>query len=253
MNVVVTGGGTIAPIDDVRSITNGSSGTTSAMISEACLRRGANVWHIHSPSARLPFFRSASFDLDTSAPEAEHARLEKLRRDHRECADRLHLVPIGRGTVAEYSHGLRRVLEEHAIDVAFLAMAVSDFEPDPVAGKLESAAESLVIRAKRVPKIIQSVRGWSPRVYLVGFKLLSRVSAEDLIREAELACETNRADVMVANDLQTLIAGRHIMHLVRPGCQAITVGPGWDAAERVVEHVFQWASCRGGRSEAHSR
>ena len=35
MNVVVTGGGTIAPIDDVRNLANVSSGRFSAMI--ACI------------------------------------------------------------------------------------------------------------------------------------------------------------------------------------------------------------------------
>ena len=54
MNVVVTGGGTIAPIDDVRFMTNISSGRFAAAITEACLDRGANVWHVHAA------FRAAS-------------------------------------------------------------------------------------------------------------------------------------------------------------------------------------------------
>ena len=40
MNVVVTGGATIAPIDDVRLMTNVSSGRFAAAITEACLDRG---------------------------------------------------------------------------------------------------------------------------------------------------------------------------------------------------------------------
>ena len=63
MNVVVTGGGTVAPIDDVRQIANVSTGRFSAAISEACLKRGAAVWHVHTPQAQLPFLRSARFDL----------------------------------------------------------------------------------------------------------------------------------------------------------------------------------------------
>ena len=53
-------------------------------------------------------------------------------------------------------------------------MAVSDFEPEPYAGKLSSDAESLVVHCRRTPKVIRSVRDWAPSVYLVGFKLLSR-------------------------------------------------------------------------------
>ena len=40
MNVVVTGGGTIAPIDDVRLMTNVSSGRFAAAITEAWLDAG---------------------------------------------------------------------------------------------------------------------------------------------------------------------------------------------------------------------
>ena len=71
MNVVVTGGGTIAPIDDVRLLTNVSSGRFAAAITEACLDRGANVWHIHTASAQLPLRRFAEFALDVADPAAE--------------------------------------------------------------------------------------------------------------------------------------------------------------------------------------
>ena len=57
MNVVVTGGGTVAPIDDVRQIANVSTGRFSASITEACLARGATVWHVHAPGAQLPLLR----------------------------------------------------------------------------------------------------------------------------------------------------------------------------------------------------
>ena len=53
MNVVVTGGGTIAPIDDVRHVANASTGRFSAQITEACLASAAPVWHVHVPEPAL--------------------------------------------------------------------------------------------------------------------------------------------------------------------------------------------------------
>jgi len=244
MNVVVTGGGTIAPIDDVRNLANVSSGRFSAMISEACLKRGATVWHLHTPSAQLPFVRQARLDLDTPDPEAEFARLDRLRHEWRTVAGRLHLVPLQQGTVTDYAANLERLLRERPIDVAFLAMAVSDFEPRPIAGKLDSQADSLIIHAQRTPKVIQSVRDWSPGLFLVGFKLLSRVPLPELLAEAEAACRTNRADLTVANDLQTLRAGQHTVHLVRPGHRAETLEPGESLAERLVDRVLSLAKRR---------
>lgn len=244
MNVVVTGGGTLAPIDDVRSIANASSGRFSAEITEACLRRGATVWHIHAPAAQLPILRSARFDLDAPDPAAEHARLDALRDRWLGVRDRLHLVPLASGTVADYAASLDAVLAGRSVDVAFLAMAVSDYEPEPAVGKLDSDADSITIRAHRAPKVIQSVRDRAPGVFLVGFKLLSRADPADLIRAAESACLTNRADATVANDLQTLRAGRHAVTLVRPGAAPEPFGPGEGMADALVDRVFALARAR---------
>ena len=249
MNVVVTGGGTNAPIDDVRHLANVSSGRFSAMIAEACLKRGASVWHIHTPMAQLPYSRLARFDLNTTDPEAEQARLAKLHREWRSVADRLHLVPLAEGTVADYGASLERVLLGQSIDVAFLAMAVSDFEPRPIPGKLDSQAESIIIHALRTPKVIRSVRDWSPRLFLVGFKLLSRVPLPDLLAEAEAACLANRADLTVANDLQTLREGRHTVHLVRPGHQVETLEPSDSIADQLVGRVFELAEQANPRGD----
>ncbi len=240
MNVVVTGGGTLAPIDEVRHIANASTGRFSAAITEACLARGARVWHVHTPAALRPFARLARFDLDAPDPAAEFERLAALRRRYEEVRDRLTLVTLPTGTIDDYARSLREVLKTQPIDVAFLAMAASDFEPEPVAGKLDSDRNELLLRCRRSPKVIRAVREWAPGVFLVGFKLLSGSSPSELIRAAEVACVVNRADVTVANDLRLLRAGRHTIHLVRPGSPVETLGPGGAIAEELVERVWGW-------------
>jgi phosphopantothenate---cysteine ligase (CTP) len=241
MNVVVTGGGTIAPVDDVRLITNVSSGRLAAAITESFLDRGASVWHIHAPAAQVPLMRMARFALDAADPSADLDRLTRLRRRWLDVRDRLHLVPLEVGTVADYASTLKATLEGRPIDVAVLPMAVSDFEPEPYPGKLSSESETLVVPCRRTPKVIRSVRDWAPSVYLVGFKLLSNVPREELIRRAGEACRTNRADLTVANDLQTLRQGKHTLHLVRPGAEPETLDPGDDLADRLVERIMTWA------------
>ena len=185
MKVVVTGGGTTAPIDDVRVITNVSTGRTAAAITECCLDRGAEVWHIHAPSAQLPYLRSAGFNLDAVDPQCEHERLDRLQTQWRSVGDRLHLRPLKVGTVAEYAAALRSVLTTEAVDLVFLPMAVSDYEPEPREGKISSKRSGLSIPCKRTPKVIRSVRDWAPSVYLVGFKLQSNVEPDELIRQAQ--------------------------------------------------------------------
>lgn len=247
MNVLVTGGGTVAPLDDVRLLTNVSTGRLAAGITEAFLDRGASVWHIHATSAEIPLRRLARFDLDSKDPSAELGRLTKLRRRWIESRGRLHLLPLLEGTAADYAATLREALRAEPIDVAVLTMAVSDYEPEPVPGKIPSESESLTLRCRRTPKVIRSVRDWSPSSYLVGFKLLSGAPRDELVRRAEEANRINRADLTVANDLRTLRRGEHTLHLVRPGAEPETLGPGDDLAERLVARIAEWSAGRRER------
>ncbi len=244
LNVLVTGGGTTAPIDDVRTITNISTGRFAASISECWLECGANVWHIHTPTALLPVQRHARLDLEAEDPSDEYRRLGKLHQYWRKIHERLHLVSLKEGTVSEYAETMRQVLTSNPIDVAFLAMAVSDYEPVLHEGKLRSDRSEMTIHCRRTLKVIRSVRDWAPSVYLVGFKLLSRSTPDELIREAEASGTRNRADLTIANDIQTLAAGRHTVHLVRTGFAPETLDAGPDLAERLVDRVMLWARDR---------
>ena len=238
MNIVVTGGGTIAPIDDVRSITNLSTGQFSAQISEALLLQGAHVTHIHAPSALLPFHRLATLNLDATDQKLELVRLANLHRDYEACRERLRLRPIGAGRVRDYQEVLKAELLGKQVDAVFLAMAVSDFEPDPFQGKIGSDCSELILNLHPTSKVIRQVRDWSPATYLVGFKLLSGSKFEVLIETARQACLANRADLTVANDLSSLRDRRHLIHLVGADGLRKTIGPGGLVASQLVEHVI---------------
>ena len=225
IRVLVTGGGTIAPIDEVRQITNVSTGSFSAQLAEAFLGLGAEVWHVFSPNALQPLKRLAQFDLATLNPSAEFARLRALHERWEREADRLHLVPLPHGTVAEYAETVRFLLTNQQIDAVLLAMAVSDYEPVPFMGKRPSDLQELNVTCFRTPKVIRSVRGWAPSVFLVGFKLLVGAEESELIRVAQQACQVNEADLTVSNDLNTLRAGKHTVHVVDPAGSAQTIGP----------------------------
>lgn len=245
MNILVTGGGTVAPIDDVRQITNTSSGRFSSAITEAALRRGARVWHLHTPGALVPFHEGTRFDPDADLDE-EIDRLRFMKAERDAVRDRLTLVPLRTGTVPEYAEALRSILAENPIDVVFLAMAVSDYAPEPNSGKLSSDREELVLHCRRLPKVIDSVRDRAPDVYLVGFKLTSGATDEELIARARRANEVTRADLTVANDLQPYREGRHTIHLVRSGHPVERLGGKSDLARRLVDRVWSWAGERRG-------
>ena len=239
LNVLITAGGTIAPIDDVRQIANMSTGRFGASLAEAALDRDAHVWYLHTPNALRPFDRLAHFNLE-GAEDSEFARLRTLQARWQAVRDRYHPIPLPTGTMAEYAARLRETLTDHSLDVAFLAMAASDYAPLPSPGKISSNADELVIRCGRLPKLIAGVRDLAPTIYLVGFKLAAGIPLTDLIGQAKLANQINRADLTVANDLATIRAGEHTIHLIRPGEPVETYGPPDSIAERLIDRVFAW-------------
>ena len=250
MQVVVTGGGTIAPIDDVRYIANVSTGRFAATISEACLRQGATVRHVHAPSALIPFHRLARFNLEVYNAKNEVERLRALHAEFQAgIAERLSLVPLTKGTVADYAATLEHALRSDPPNLIVLAMAVSDFEPNAVSGKIDSASDELVIHARRTEKVIRQVRDWAPSAYIVGFKLLSQATMFELVKAAEKACFVNRVDLTVANDLTTVHEGTHVVHLVRPGHAPETLGPARDLADAFVARVFALKAERDGTAD----
>ena len=197
MNVVVTGGATIAPIDDVRIMTNVSSGRFAAAITEACLRSrgaGSGTFMPDRPSFRSCELHGSISTRPSPPPSCE--RLERLRERWLAARDRLRLVPLEPGMWPIMPRRSSKSSNHNPIDVVILPMAVGDFEPEPRSGKINS--ELRVARdstAARTPKVIRLVRDWAPSVYLVGFKLLSRVPDDELIRRAPRPpVATNRAD-----------------------------------------------------------
>lgn len=243
--VLVTAGGTIAPVDDVRALRNSSTGRFAARIAEALARRGATVHYLHAPDALRPFHRLAAFDLDAPDPDAEVERLRQLRRDWVAFRERIRFHPLATGTVTEYDRAILALGDQHRFDAAFLAMAASDYAPEPVRGKIGSDAATLAIVCHRQPKVIERFRSRFPQTFLVGFKLMSRVPTETLISTAEAAARTHGADLTVANDLATVQAGRHAVHLVASGQPVESIAPPDDIAARLVDRVLRSLEARG--------
>ncbi len=123
LTVIVTSGGTICKIDDIRHIGNFSRGTTGALIAEEFLRAGATVHYIHGREARRPF--RGGLVVDPSRPiDEEMARARKAYQEFNVHASRLHEHPIE--TFDEYHDAVRKLLTEEPVDVIVLAAAVSD-------------------------------------------------------------------------------------------------------------------------------
>lgn len=153
---------------------------------------------------------------------------------------RLQRVDLQTGTVRDYATELERLCRSRRWDVVMLAAAVSDYEPLPFDGKLDSEPDEIVITLKRTPKVICHVRDWvGDTAHLIGFKLTSGADDDALESIARQACRTNRADVTIANDQSSVLAGKHRVALVRPEGPAEWFEAGEDLGNRVVRRLAE--------------
>lgn len=193
MKILVTSGGTREPIDDVRVLTNISSGQLGAMIADEALRRFHDVVYIHGLGAMQPLLGDNP--------------MQALVRT----------VPV-RDTAS-----LMAEMERHVpdVDAVVHAMAVSDFtfERDNPVKLSSSDAEGFIefMRAniRPTPKVLDRIREWSPEVFLVSFKFEVGRSTSELVHAAMASGKRADSDWVFANDKVEMERERdHVGYLV---------------------------------------
>ncbi len=169
MRVLVTAGPTREWIDDVRFISNPSSGAMGYSIAGEALDRGAEVTVVHGPTCLEPPRRSVNRRVET-AEEMVRVASEEARR----------LLP----------------------HIVFHVAAPVDFKPiEKRSGKIRDseAHEGLVIRLGENPKVSLAVREAVPNAIHVGFTASPAEDMEGLREEAKTKLEKHGFDIVVAN------------------------------------------------------
>lgn len=207
--VLVTLGGTKIPIDEVRDITNMSSGTFGSKIIAELLQHGHDVFALRAIGSKSPFICQSDMRTTKGAAEAAvvrefavrygHAYREETYRNFEDYREKLFSLMADLGD-DYFSH-------THP-EVVVLAAAVSDYGVTPVTGKVRSGG-NLTIELHPLPKIITEVKQRFPACRLVGFKLLVGSHPGDLEQAIMKSIEQNGCDVVIGNDLRDIRASQH--------------------------------------------
>jgi len=211
LNVLITAGGTSERIDSVRRITNSGTGKLGALIAEAFASEKSDAYmasdveapyqlrivYICTESAVRPCFGNKKIDLEIVVAD----------------------------DVSAVEAAILKAFRNTAFDVIIHSMAISDYrvkavgdsvqmakgtmnEPDTGA-KISSDKDDLIIVLEKAPKLIAMLRGLAKDAVIVGFKLLSGVSEEELVSAGHALLQNNNCDFVLANDLNTVLSGRH--------------------------------------------
>lgn len=196
MKVLITGGGCSEKIDDVRSITNFSSGKTALSIAKT-------IQDLDSAAAIDFLFAEGA--VQPKAP-AENVTVKNFRS----CEDLQKL--------------LKEQLASNSYDLIFHAAAVSDYTVQSVVadgkeftpGKVSkfSGADNLLVKLKKNPKLLESIPAWAKKksaaACLVGFKLTSDASQEERAAAVQkLFAAKNPPDFVISNDLSEITPKSH--------------------------------------------
>lgn len=194
--ILITAGGTREPIDSVRYIGNMSSGRTAASLADELTAAGHVVTWLGAEYAVRPV-RAGQLELYCSFNDLQ-GQLKKL---------------LGTG---EY-------------DAVIHAAAVSDFsvagiEPSEggalsdKGGKLSSASD-LILRLKRNPKLLDSLKDWAgnPALQVIGFKLTDTADPLERLAAVKKQLDNPAVDAVVHNDLSDISAEGHSFSLHTSG------------------------------------
>lgn len=261
MKILITAGGTTEKIDEVRHITNQSTGSLGRAIAESFLRHDGveKIFYVCGKSAVLP-----------------------------ENLDRVEVIRIL--NVEELKNAVMKLLTEQRLDGIVHCMAVSDYavsavtstsiverqmlvklrslnKSDPEydrkvsalpgecllerndlaeSGKISSDMEDLVIYMRKTPKIISLFHQMQPKAVLVGFKLLNHVSAETLREVGFALMRKNTCDFVFANDLSELSPGEHKGYFLRSDQRWEQVAGRREIADLISSEVIREGNKRGG-------
>jgi phosphopantothenoylcysteine decarboxylase / phosphopantothenate---cysteine ligase len=176
--VLVTGGPTPVPLDNVRRIVNRFRGRLGALVCEELYLRGAAVHLIHGDGAYHP---------------PEHLPFTVAR------------------TYDDYRRLVHEALDARPYRFGVFSAGVADYRPAEVLpGKTPSQLESWSVQLVPTAKVIDEVRARHPELYMVTFKYLEGVTFDELLAVAREridrgypAIVANLGEEMGAGDEQT--------------------------------------------------
>ena len=204
--ILVTGGPTPVPIDNIRRLTNRFTGRLGGCIAEELYLRGAKVSLIHgqgsyTPPNYLPYHLITSYD--------------------------------------QYRQQVLDELNQEQYYAAIFSAAVADYQSDhPFPGKIPSG-EQLTLKLIPTPKVIAEVRGKFPNLQMVTFKYQDNLTHTELISIAQSRLKMGYQMVVANRGEETGKKGEQVAYLVTENDPPQRVTGKQQIAMAIAEYLSQ--------------
>lgn len=216
LKVAITSGGTVEKIDDVRVITNISTGKLGAKIADKFIDHGHFVYYV------APRLAVSPLPLDQAI----------IGHERRMVSDTNSVMEVMKELVPK-------------VDVVIQCMAISDFtfnreKPVKVSSKdVDGFIEYMRQTITKTPKVISNYRSWNHNAIIVGFKFTVGETKKSLIEIAKKLMVDNKLDMVFANDKSHMQkSGEHVGTLIMEDWEE-SVRSKEKIAERIFENVIR--------------
>lgn len=253
MKVIITSGGVKEKIDNVRNITNSSSGALGNKIAHCFLNsvppKDIELFYIHASSVE-PILKSKRVNnIPINSTQDLLDAVDKVLKEN-EIDIFIHCM-----AVADYTTS--RVIDFNAFIKDIRAnMSSNNFDVDDLLikntignnSKISSDIENPAIILKKTPKVIKRIKEISPYTFLVGFKLLDNVSEEELFDVGFDLLRKNRCNLVLANDIKHIREGNHTGLLIYPEKSYDVIKGKDNIAETLVSEAIRRSSVKHPKS-----
>lgn len=229
-HIVITAGGTVEKIDEVRQITNTSTGKLARLICKEVLDylgdEDFTVHYIMSKRAVKPeVVQSKVMIYPVSDTQSVIDAIDKVYSQHK-IDYFIHSMAVSDFTtsyiapVSVLTKEISNLIQDNPVEELeekIQEILTSPHSALPRGAKI-SSREDIILGLKRTPKVISYIKDRDPETFLVGFKLLNGVSEERL---KEVACKLgkdNDCNLVLANDMCNINNEKHEAILLKDGC-----------------------------------
>lgn len=221
---VITSGGIGEKIDNVRKITNSSSGKLGMTIANHLLESKSDItiYYVCSKNALRPSNKRVKI-IEVAGTLDLKDKVESLLKNEK--------IDYFIHTMAVADYMVDYVTTVDKMKKSFLNNSDMEVIKDT---KISSYENNLVLVLKPTPKIISLIKKESPLTYLVGFKLLDSVSKKELIEVATRLRDKNKCDLVVANDLEDIRNKEHKAYIIDKEDKIVEASDKEDIAKKLV-------------------
>ena len=181
MNCIVTAGPTFEPLDDVRRLTNFSTGRLGTELANFLAARGHKVTLFIGESATYAGARKASSVKTFSTTADLRAKLKSFSGKKVDAI-------FHAAAVSDFTFGKM-----------FTRAAAGKLKPFQPSKKISTRGGNLFVELAPTPKILADLRGWFPKTKIVGWKFEADGARADALRAAEKQIADDATDFCVAN------------------------------------------------------